>query len=145
MNDLSVITAEFGDLSRWQKRTPFWIDQPDLGIPFLRSLKTATVHVIGKSAGGREIVAVEMGEKEPLDATTDNLSSSLASVQAPPDPTAVFPPSFYGKTRRRKPVLAIQGGIHGGELTGTVAMMNLCKIVEDGEDLRGKKWPALQE
>ena len=145
MNDLSVITAEFGVLSRWQKRTPFWIDQPDLGIPFLRSLKTATVHVIGKSAAGREIIAVEMGEKEPLDATTDNLSSALASVQAPPDPTAVFPPSFYGKTRRRKPVLAIQGGIHGGELTGTVAMMNLCKIVEDGEDLRGKKWPALQE
>ncbi len=30
-------------------------------------------------------------------------------------------------------------------LTGTVAMMNLCKIVEDGADLRGKKWPALQE
>ena len=55
MNDLSVITAEFGDLSRWQKRAPFWLDKPDVGMPFLTSLKTARVHVIGKSAGGREI------------------------------------------------------------------------------------------
>lgn len=80
-----------------------------------------------------------------METTTDNLCSALASVQAPPDPTAVFPPSFYGKTRRTRPVLAIQGGIHGGELTGTVAMLNLCKIVEEGADLRGKPWPRLQE
>lgn len=145
MNDLSVITAEFGDLSGWIKRPDFWLDKPDVGLPFLRSLKTAHVHGIGTSAGGREIVAVEMGEKEPIEATTDNLCSALASVQAPPDPTAVFPPSFYGKTRRARPVLAIQGGIHGGELTGTVAMLNLCKIVEEGADLRGKPWPRLQE
>ncbi|MCC7518898.1 MAG: hypothetical protein IT578_06910 [Verrucomicrobiae bacterium] len=145
MNDLSVITAEFGDLSRWMKRPDFWVDRPETGLPFLRSLKTASVRAIGRSAGGREIHAVEMGEKEALDATTDNLTSALASVHVPPDPTAVFPPSFYGKTRRRKPVLALQGGIHGGELTGTVAMLNLCKVVEDGTDLRGKAWPVLQE
>ena len=145
MRDITVITKECGDLSQWQTRPPFWLDKPDVGMPFLKSLKTATVHTIGHSAGGREIVALEMGEKEPLDATTDNLQSALASGLVPPDPTNIFPPAFYGKTRRNRPVLALQGGIHGGELTGTVAMLNLCQVVETGRDLRGKAWPELQE
>jgi hypothetical protein len=145
MRDIGVITKEFGDLSRWQQRPAFWLDKPDVGLPLLKSLKTANVHTIGRSAGGREIVAVELGAKEPVDSTTDNLQSALASNIVPPDPTNIFPPAFYGKTRRQRPVLALQGGIHGGELTGTVAMLNLCQIVETGHDLRGKAWPELRE
>ena len=145
MKDISVLTKEFGDLSCWQQRPAFWLDKPDVGMPFLKSLKTAHIQTIGRSAGGRDIVALELGAKEPLETTTDNLQSALASCLVPPDPTNIFPPAFYGKTRRTKPVLALQGGIHGGELTGTVAMLNLCQVVETGQDLRGKAWPELQE
>lgn len=143
MNNLKVIEDEFGDLARWNQCPPFWLAKRDLGMPFISSLKQAKVRVIGRSAGNREIIALEYGEKEPLDATTDNLHSAIAAKISNPDPTEIFPPAFYGKTRRKRPVVILQGAIHGGELTGTVASLNLCSIIETGKDLRGKEWPRL--
>lgn len=143
MHDLSVIEAEFGSLARWQECPDFWLAGPRQASGFLASLREATIRVIGRSAGGHEIIAVEYGEKEPHGARTDNLQSVLASRVAPPDPTDIFPVEFYG-ARRRKPVVVLQGGIHGGELTGTVASLNLCQVIETGRDLRGKAWPELQ-
>lgn len=145
MRDLSVIEAEFGDLSRWTVCPDFWPATPALGQPFIDSLREANLRVIGRSAGGRDIIALEYGEKEPHGGVTDNLQSVLGSRVVPPDPTDIFPEAFYGKTRRRKPVLVLQGGIHGGELSGTVASLNLCHIIETGHDLRGKAWPELQK
>jgi hypothetical protein len=145
MNDLSLIEAEFGSLAPWQNCPDFWLSKPEPGLAFLATLRDASTRVIGQSAGGRDIVAVEYGEREPLDATTDNLHGVLASRVFPADPTDIFHPAFYGSKRRRKPVLAIQGAIHGGELTGTVAILNLCQIIETEKDLRGKAWPRLQD
>lgn len=145
MNNVQLIVDEFGDLTPWTKCPPFWLAKRDMGQPFIDSLKQATVKTIGKSAGGREIVALEYGEKESLDATSDNLHSSLAAKIVPPDPTDIYPKSFYGSKRRRKPVVVLQGGIHGGELTGTVASLNLCRVIETGKDVRGKAWPKLAE
>lgn len=145
MNDLSVITREFGDLSQWEKGPDFWLAHPREVVPFTKTLKEGVTRVIGRSAGGREVIAVEYGEKEPLDATTDNLHSCLASNLVPPDPTAIFPPAFFGSKRRRKPVVVLQGAVHGSEYTGTVASMNLCRIIETGCDVRGKAWPKLRE
>ena len=145
ISDISVLQREFGDISRWSVCPPFWPATPELGTEFIRSLREARVRVIGQSAGGRDIVAIEYGEKEPLEVTTDCLASALASKGVPPDPTDIYPESFYGRRRRKKPVLALQGAIHGDELTGTVASLNLCRVIETGKDLRGKAWPQLQE
>lgn len=145
MNDLSVIEKEFGDLGKFRKCPPFWTCVPELGMPVIEGLKQAEVKTIGKSVSGRDIIAVEYGEKEPLGDTTNNIHSAMASKIVPPDPTEIFPQAFFGSKRRKKPVLVLQGGIHGGELTGTVASINLCKVIEDGVDLRGKAWPKLQQ
>ena len=59
MKDISVLTKEFGDLSRWQQRPAFWLDKPDVGMPLLKSLQTAHIHTIGRSAGGRPAVPAE--------------------------------------------------------------------------------------
>ena len=83
------------------------------------------------------------GEKEAFDAVSNNFHASLAK-DFQPNPTNIFPPEFFGTLRRRKPVLVLQGAIHGDELTGTVAMLNLCQIIETGLDLRGKSWPQLR-
>ena len=144
MNDLSIIEAEFGDLAPYREGPDFWLSHPDKGGAFIGSLKEAIVRPIGRSAGGRELVAIEYGEKEPLDATTDNLISALASGQ-PADFTQLAPAAFYGTTRREKPGVVLQGALHGGELTGTVASLNLCAVIETGADLRGKAWPNLRE
>jgi hypothetical protein len=145
MDDIRIIEAEFGDMNRWRSAPAFWPAHPAQGRPFIDTLKGATVRGIGRSAGGREILAIEYGQKEPLATGTDNLHSALAAVIVPPDPTAIFPTSFYGIERRRKPVVVLQGAIHGGETTGTAASLNLCRIIETGADLRGKPWPKLQE
>lgn len=145
MNDISLIEAEFGDLGPWRKAPAFWPAHPSQGRPFIETLTDATVRTIGRSAGGREILAVEYGRKEPQAASTPNLQSAIASALVPPDPTAIFPKVFYGRERRTKPVVVLQGAIHGGETTGTAAALNLCRIMETGADLRGKRWPKLQE
>ncbi len=147
MNDLTQIEARFGDLAPCRSGPDWWLAKPDQPqtLALLDQLKQARIHEIGRSAGDRPIIAIEYGAFEPLDATSDNLPSSIASKLVPPDPTEIFPPAFFGKQRRRQPVLALQGGIHGGELTGTVASLNLCHIIEHGTDLRGQAWPRLAE
>lgn len=144
MNDLSVIVQEFGDLTPYRDCPPFWPATPEQGgQKVIDGLRAATVRVVGRSAGGREIVALEYGEKETTGATTANLASAMSALVGDPDITRIFPDAFYGTRRRRKPALCIQGGIHGGELTGTVAALNLCAVVETGRDLRGREWPRL--
>lgn len=145
MNDLSIIEAEFGDLSRYQQCPDFWVAVPQHADRLFARLKQTQVHVIGHSAGGREILALEYGEKQATGATTDNLHSAMAAKVAPVDLSDLYPPAFFGQRRRPQPVLLLQGGIHGGELTGTVASLNLCHIIEYGVDLRGQEWPRLAE
>ncbi len=145
MNDLSVIEKEFGDLSEYRTKIDYWPSRPENAQSLLDSLKEAKIKSIGKSAGGRAIIAIEYGEKEIRNHTTDNFMSAMAGTTVPPDPTALYPKSFFGETRRKKPVIVLQGGIHGSEITGTVASLNLCKIIETGKDIRGKEWPRLRE
>lgn len=138
MNDFSKL----GDLSQWQQAPAFWVSKPVHAGELLRKF---TVRTVGQSAGKRDIIAVETGEREELDASMDNLHSAIASKLVPPDPTDIYPESFYGTKRRRTPVFVIQGGIHGSELTGTVAGFNLLNVIATGNDLRGKAWPQLAE
>lgn len=150
LDDLSIIEAEFGDLGAYRTAPEFWITHPDRGLPFLDTLRGVTVHTIGKSAGGLDIVAVECGRKEALDITCDNLQSCLDSGlrggnRGDRDEVRIYPPAFFGSKRRRRPVLALQGAIHGGELSGTAASFNLLQVIETGADLRGKPWPTLRE
>jgi hypothetical protein len=141
----TCITDLFGSLTRHQECPPFWIALPEQGLPFIDRLRQAKVVSIGRSAGGHDIPALEYGTPEPLDATTDNLASALAATTGKTDPTAIYPPAFFGTRRRRAPVIVLQGAIHGGEITGTVAALNLCRIIETGVDLRDKEWPRLAE
>jgi hypothetical protein len=145
MKSSDTLQSVFGDLSPWRDAPAFWPAHPSQGIPFIGTLKEAGIKTIGQSAGGHAILAIEYGEKESLNTTNDNLHSSLASNIAPPDPTAIFPTPFYGTVRRRKPVVVLQGAIHGDEITGTAASLNLCQIIETGSDLRGRAWPELRE
>jgi hypothetical protein len=145
MNDLSSIEAQFGDLSQYQKSPDFWLADPRDTEAFLETLTQFEVREIGKSAGGLSIKAIFHGEFEPLETITDNLHSAIASRIDNADPTDIFPAAFYGTHRRKNPVVVLQGGIHGGEVVGTVASLNLCHIIEHGTDLRGKAWPRLRE
>jgi len=135
----------YAEIEKYQNTPDFWISTPGSAESFFKTLTNAKIKTIGKSAGNRDIIAIEYGQKENLETTTDLLNSALAATNINPDPTQIFPESFYGKTRRKKPVIVIQGAIHGGEVTGTVGALNLCNIIETGKDLRGKDWKKLQK
>lgn len=146
MHDLSVITSEFGNLDAYRQCPPFWPATPDQGgQALLDSLRDARIRIIGRTGGGREIPAVEYGEHEATGATCDNLASAVSATVGDPDPTALYPQAFYGDRRRTRPSLCFQGALHGCELTGTAAALNLCRIIETGLDLRGRPWPRLAE
>jgi hypothetical protein len=145
MNDLSIIEREFGDIGEYRTIIDYWPARPENAQSLLASLKEAEIRTIGKSAGGRDIIAIEYGQKELVEWNSGNYMSAMAGNTVPPDPTAIFPKSFFGENRRKKPVIVLQCAIHGSEITGSVASLNLCKIIETGKDLRGKEWPRLCE
>ena len=118
------------------KAPAWWISAPDETEAFLRSLKGVTVREIGRSAGGRAILAAEWGRREDLPGRTCN---SLASAIAGGSPEA-----FYGQGERKRQGFLFVGDAHGMELEGTVAALNFLNVVVTGKDLRGRAWPRMQ-
>ncbi len=91
------------------------------------------VSVAGYSAGGREILMYEYGEKEELPQTV-SFSSAYAAKK----------PELYTRSaERKKPVFFIYSAIHGAEVEGTASLMNFINILEHGVDLRGRRNDAL--
>ncbi|MCC6446721.1 MAG: hypothetical protein IT210_25130 [Armatimonadetes bacterium] len=113
----------------------FWKSDWDEANAYLDSLEAGEILEIGRSEGGRPIRAVAYGEKEPVERTA-TLSAAVA---------AGHPQSFFGPEKRKKPVLVIFSAIHGAEIEGSVACLNLAGVMETGADLRGRRWEALRE
>ncbi len=113
---------------------------------FMRSLPGIEVIEVGTSAGGRPILAAAYGEREPLNRTSTSLSSStggLGPVAWNVDKSR--PVSFFGDEPRQKQVVVFQGNIHGAEIEGTVAAMNVLNLLAHGTDLRGQRHDRLLE
>ncbi len=95
----------------------------------------ATAHrVIGHSAGGRPLHCFFHGDFEEADRTA-TLSSALASGN---------PAAFFGARRRTKPVLLVAAAMHGQEVEGIAACLNLLAVARTGADLKGRGWPELR-
>jgi len=129
----------FGDkgMIDTQKAPAWWLSRPDEVEAFLRSLRGVEVFELGRSAGGRPILAAAWGQREDLPGRT---SASLASAIAGGDPQA-----FYGKGQRKRQGFLFLGAAHGTEIEGTVAALNFLNVLATGKDLRGKAWPRMAE
>jgi hypothetical protein len=115
----------------------WWLSRRDEVESFLRSLGGVEVFELGRSAGGRPILAAAWGRREDLPGRT---SASLASAITGGDPQA-----FYGQGQRRRQGFLFLGAAHGTEIEGTVAALNFLNVLATGMDLRGKAWPRLAE
>jgi len=98
----------------------------------LRELRTGQVREIGRSPGGRALLAVSYGEFEPIERRA-NFSAALS---------AGAPEAFYGPGRK-KPALVISAAVHGAEMESIAAVMHLISLLETGRDRDGREWPAL--
>ena len=124
----------------------FWVSGLQECYDFIRALPAMEVMQIGNSAGGRPILAAAWGEREPLKRTSTSLSSSLGAAGGKGwdfGGPHLYPNSFFGEKPREKPVLVIQGNLHGSEIEGTVATMSLLNLLAHGTDLRGRKHARL--
>jgi len=95
----------------------------------MKQVKLGNKRVLAHSAGGREIYMVEYGEKEDFGRKA-NYGSACGAGNLE---------HYARKGKGAKPVLMFVGGVHGGELEGIVAIMNLIHLLETGEDYRGKR------
>lgn len=94
----------------------------------LKLVKTGTVTLAAKSAGGRPIWMVEYG-KSNLPKGTANLSSAMGAADY----------SCYADKSGGDyvPTIFFVGCVHGGEFEGTSALLNLIKLLETGTDYAG--------
>ncbi|OUS75779.1 hypothetical protein B1748_15230 [Paenibacillus sp. MY03] len=115
--------------------TPFWKSRLQDIEEGMDQVMRGAVRTLATSAGGRDIPIVEYGMKEDFQRQA-NYSSACGAGN----------PAFYArKEKDAKPVLLIVGGIHGGELEGIAAVMNLIRVLETGADYRGKRYDYLME
>lgn len=108
---------------------PFWMTKLEEIEQSMKNVRRGKSSVLASSAGGRDIYLVEYGEKEDF-ARRANYNSACGAGD---------PNHYARKDRTAKPVLLIVGGVHGGELEGIAAVMNLVRLLETGTDYRGKR------
>ncbi|RAV21575.1 M14 family zinc carboxypeptidase [Paenibacillus contaminans] len=114
---------------------PFWKSKLTEIEECMSNVKRGKARVLAASAGGRDIFAVEYGEKEDFGRKA-NYGSACGAGN---------PEHYARKAKDSKPVLLLVGGIHGGELEGIAAVTNLIRLLETGEDYRGKRHDYLYE
>ena len=100
----------------------------------LKLVKRGVVTRAGESAGKRPIYRVEYG-KSNVKLGRANLSSALGAHDV----------RFYADKTGEDyvPTLFLSGSVHGGEFEGTMAILNLIKIMETGTDYAGCEHPEL--
>lgn len=113
----------------------YWKSKLEDAAYLAASAKKAEVRTLGKSAGGREIFLFFYGKRNELNRTA-NYSSALGAHSTV---------HYADKTQPDyRPGICLLGGIHGAEFEGSMAVLNLIKIMETGTDFAGTAHPALQ-
>ena len=114
----------------------YWKTRPEDVAETCALVKKGRVSIPAHSAGGRPIYMVEYG-KSNLVRGKANLSSALGgkSYQAYADKTG----------EDYIPTVFLVGAVHGGEVEGTSAILNLIKLLETSTDYAGKAYPELAE
>lgn len=100
----------------------------------LKLVKRGVVSRMRASAGNRPIYKIEYG-KSNLVRGKANLSSALGAHDVR---------CYADKTKDDYvPTLFLSGSVHGGEFEGTMALINLIKLMETGTDYAGVAHPEL--
>lgn len=112
----------------------YWITDLDHIARLAETARRAAVRELTRSAGGRPVFAFCYGEKQAFESTA-NYSSACGARDR----------SCYAPLRGKKPVVLLLGAVHGAEVEGTAALVNLIHCLEDGQDLRGDANAPLTE
>ena len=123
----------------WKKQpapAPEWwpVSFAEVNKHFKTHTKRGSISRLCCSAGGRDIWLYELGQGKPLDRTS-NYSGAMASNDER---------SYLGRQRKGyRQTLLLIAGIHGMETEAIAGMVNLLHILENGKDLRDRRWPDI--
>lgn len=114
----------------------FWLTELSDVEDVLKIVKKGEYSKLCTSAGGRPVYGIFYGKKNDLKRTA-NLSSALGARDI----------SYYADKSGEdyRPTIFLAGCIHGGEFEGTVALLNLISIFENGVDFMGNAHPELSK
>lgn len=95
-----------------------------------------TLSRLCRSAGGRPVWLYALGKGKPTDRTA-NYSAAMGSDDQR---------AYFGVQRRGyRQTLLLLCGVHGMESEAVAGAVNLLHILEEGRDLRGRRWPELRK
>ena len=95
-----------------------------------------TLSRLCRSSGGRNVWLYTLGKGKPTQRTA-NYSAAMGSDDRR---------SYFGRQRRGyKQTLLLLCGVHGMESEAVAGAVNLLHILEEGRDLRGRRWPELKK
>jgi len=132
---VSVSTGSTSNNDKTMNNAPnYWKTSLDDIEKTVAGIKKGKVERICWSAGGRPVYRIFYGTPNDLKRTA-NLSSSMGAGSA----------KYYAdkSSQGYRPTVYLVGAIHGGELEGTAALMNLIAILETGKDLTGMEYPVI--
>ncbi len=116
---------------------PWWVSRLEQIEAFIEATANPRqVHILATSSGGRPVRYVAYGEGEPHLRGTANFNSALGAKK---------PDAYFRRGKRRRPVLMILAGVHGGEVEGMMAALSAISMLETGVDLAGKDQTALAD
>lgn len=114
---------------------PFWKSNLIEIAEAVSQVARGQARIMASSAGGRDIWIAEYGDKEDFGRKA-NYNSACGAGN---------PEHYARKGKDAKPVLLLVGGVHGGELEGIAAVLNLIRLLETGTDYRGKRHDYIYE
>jgi len=117
------------------RRAPdFWVGNDETLSAELATIERGTVRTLTETPGGHSIHVVSYGDPEPFDREA-NFNSAVAAKK---------PEQYADHARRDRPVVLLLGPVHGAETEGLTGLVNLLRILETGQDLRGNSWTSLR-
>jgi len=126
-----------GEWIREQAKVPeYWKGDIEDVEEVVKNIRRGRVRLGCQSPGGRNVYVVEYG--------TPNEQHRIATYSSALGAGNI---NYYSDKSRKdyKPCIFFIGCVHGGEFEGTVAILNLIKLLETGTDFAGNPNPQLLE
>ena len=124
-----------GQIDELMKDVPsYWKTGLDDIEKTVASVKKGRVELLCMSAGNRPVYSIFYGKPNELNRKA-NLSSAMGAGNM----------GYYAdkSSSDYRPTLFLVGAVHGGELEGTAALVNLVSVLETGRDLKGKEYTVI--
>lgn len=114
-------------------RPDWWLCRPEEIVALCESVRRGESRVIARTAAGFPVHAVFYGDFDDAPRPSNWSAAGSSGTYK----------SYYGEPEKQTIVWAT--GFHGAEPEGVVATLNMIRMLETGQDFRGRSYPRILE